>query len=106
MGSTEAHMHARARNSVAVISIQIQTPYPETLLPAAPQVGLDLICEPVAEPRKTKIVCTLGPACWSEEGITSLIEAGMNVARLHMSHGTHKSHAETLERLNKVCGAA
>ncbi|CAI5723437.1 unnamed protein product [Peronospora destructor] len=49
--------------------------------------------------RKTKIFCTLGPACWSQEGIGELIDAGMNVARFNFSHGDHVSHADTLNRL-------
>ncbi|KAL3671153.1 hypothetical protein V7S43_004334 [Phytophthora oleae] len=49
--------------------------------------------------RKTKIFCTLGPACWSQDGIGELIDAGMNVARFNFSHGDHVSHADTLNRL-------
>ncbi|RLN46744.1 hypothetical protein BBJ28_00023664 [Nothophytophthora sp. Chile5] len=49
--------------------------------------------------RKTKIFCTLGPACWTQEGLGELIDAGMNVARLNFSHGDHAGHAETLTRL-------
>ena len=67
------------------------------------QVGLDLITAPVKSPRKTKIVCTLGPACWSEEGLADLIDAGMNVARFNFSHGDHAGHKEVLDRLRKVC---
>jgi len=52
--------------------------------------------------RKTKIVCTLGPACWSEEGLAQLLDAGMNVARFNFSHGDHKSHQEVLDRLRAV----
>jgi pyruvate kinase len=44
--------------------------------------------------RRAKIVCTLGPAVASAEGLTRLIEAGMDCARLNFSHGTHASHAE------------
>lgn len=49
--------------------------------------------------RRTKIVCTLGPACWSEEGLGNLIDAGMNIARFNFSHGDHNTHSGTLERL-------
>lgn len=42
--------------------------------------------------RRTKIVCTLGPAVASKEGILGLVEAGMDVARLNMSHGEHADH--------------
>lgn len=66
------------------------------------QVGLDLITSPVKSPRKTKIVCTLGPACWSEEGLSALIDAGMNVARFNFSHGDHAGHLQVLERVRQV----
>ncbi|KAG2966518.1 Pyruvate kinase [Phytophthora cactorum] len=49
--------------------------------------------------RKTRIFCTLGPSCWTEEGLGELIDTGMNVARFNFSHGDHTSHAETLNRL-------
>src|SRR6201999_1126398 len=49
--------------------------------------------------RRAKIVCTLGPATTSQEQITALISAGMDIARLNMSHGHHGDH---LERYNHV----
>ncbi len=52
--------------------------------------------------RKTKIICTLGPASDSEEMIGRLIDAGMNVARFNFSHGTHEEQAQKFERLKKV----
>jgi pyruvate kinase len=45
-------------------------------------------------PRRTKIVATLGPASGTVDGIRALIEAGANAARLNLSHGTHEEHAE------------
>ena len=45
--------------------------------------------------RRTKIVCTLGPATHSRDAIKDLIRAGMDVARLNFSHGTHREHAES-----------
>ena len=47
--------------------------------------------------RRAKIVCTLGPAVESPEGIASLIEAGMNVARLNLSHGGYDEHQARLD---------
>ena len=42
--------------------------------------------------RRAKIVCTLGPAVDTQELVTSLVRAGMDVARLNMSHGDHEDH--------------
>ena len=52
--------------------------------------------------RKTKIVCTIGPASESEEMIRALCLAGMNVARLNFSHGTHEEHLRRIETIRKV----
>jgi hypothetical protein len=66
-------------------------------------ITLDTIRRPTdVGNRRTKIVCTLGPACWSETNLATLMDAGMNVARFNFSHGDHKGHGEVLERLRKV----
>lgn len=52
--------------------------------------------------RRTKIVCTLGPAAQSEEQIQALVHAGMDVARLNFSHGTLADHAALVKRLRVV----
>lgn len=52
--------------------------------------------------RKTKIVCTLGPATDDENVLQSLIEEGMNVARFNFSHGSHEEQLERLEKLKKL----
>lgn len=44
--------------------------------------------------RRTKIVCTLGPAVASQDAILRLVQDGMNVARMNMSHGTHAEHEQ------------
>ena len=52
--------------------------------------------------RKTKIVCTIGPASETEEVLIGLCEAGMNVARLNFSHSTHDEHQKRIDKIKKV----
>ncbi len=51
---------------------------------------------------RTKIICTIGPAVSTYEKILELIDAGMNVARLNFSHGTHADHLQTIQFLKKA----
>ena len=52
--------------------------------------------------RKTKIICTIGPSSANEETLTQMCLAGMNVARLNFSHGTHAEHKEKMDLVKKV----
>ena len=51
---------------------------------------------------RTKIVCTLGPSTSTDDAIRGLIEAGMNVARVNFSHGTHDQHATTIAMVRRL----
>ena len=52
--------------------------------------------------RKTKIICTIGPACSDEATLRKMCLAGMNVARLNFSHGSHQEHLARIRMLQKV----
>ena len=56
--------------------------------------------------RRTKIVCTLGPATTEVSVLQALIEAGMNVARFNFSHGTHAEHAAMITAIRQAARAA
>ena len=67
------------------------------------QISLDRIkARTHTSNRRTKIVCTIGPACWSKENMATLMDAGMNVARFNFSHGDHQGHGAVLDRLRQV----
>ncbi len=52
--------------------------------------------------RKTKVICTIGPASENEEILTQMFEAGMNVARLNFSHGSHEEHEKKIDLIKRV----
>lgn len=52
--------------------------------------------------RKTKIVCTIGPASHDKNIISQMIDSGMNVARLNFSHGTHESHKKNIDTIKQL----
>ncbi len=52
--------------------------------------------------KKTKIVCTLGPASETKEVISAMADAGMNVARINFSHGTHEEHAKKVQIIEEI----
>ena len=52
--------------------------------------------------RKTKIICTVGPASEPREVLSEMIDKGMNVARLNMSHGDHESHLRSIKTIKSI----
>ncbi len=52
--------------------------------------------------RKTKIICTIGPACSNEETLTEMFRSGMNVARLNFSHGSHEDHKARIDMIKAI----
>jgi len=52
--------------------------------------------------KKTKIVCTIGPKTESEEMLTKLLDAGMNVMRLNFSHGAYEEHGQRIQNIRNV----
>lgn len=56
--------------------------------------------------RKTKIIATVGPACDDVDTLTQMIQGGMNVARLNLSHGTFDEHGERVRRISEAAAAA
>ncbi|MBN2423792.1 MAG: pyruvate kinase [Calditrichaceae bacterium] len=52
--------------------------------------------------RNAKIICTIGPACDDEKMLSELITAGMNIARLNFSHGSHEEHLTRIKRIRKL----
>jgi pyruvate kinase len=55
--------------------------------------------------RRAKIICTIGPSCNTESALRTLLQAGMDVARLNFSHGTHEDHAGLIKRLREAAEA-
>ncbi len=56
--------------------------------------------------RKTKIIATVGPACDDVATLTQMIQSGMNVARLNLSHGTFDEHGARVQRIREAASAA
>ena len=52
--------------------------------------------------QKTKIICTIGPVTESYEMLRKMYDAGMNIVRLNMSHGTHESHAKVIKHIKTL----
>lgn len=86
-----------AQNSAsagAALPTDMQQDY--TVSERATLIQLQDIVDDSTMTRKTKVICTLGPACSTQETLGALLDAGLNVARLNFSHGSHESHLEML----------
>src|SRR5258708_9287289 len=59
-------------------------------------------CPPEIQSRRAKIICTIGPSCNTEPALRELMQAGMDVARLNFSHGSHQEHARCIETLRRT----
>jgi Pyruvate kinase, barrel domain len=72
----------------------------------ATNTSLDLVAKRLQHARSTKIICTMGPACWSEEGIGALLDSGCDIIRLNFSHGDHEGvssgHDKTVTKINSM----
>ena len=67
------------------------------------KISLEDILTPADSFRKTKIVCTMGPKCWDEDTMRSLLREGMGVARFNFSHGDHEAQQAVLNRYRAAC---
>ena len=89
-------MHRSLKSTGAAITTSVGTPLQKDGVRSlrSTKTSLRLITKPVVQPRSTHIICTMGPQCWSEEGMTKLLDAGLDIIRLNFSHGDHKGHLE------------
>src|ERR1700687_46545 len=78
----------------------------EALLKEIEAVGIAMREVAGTQPPRTKNVCTLGPSTSSADAIRGLIDAGMNVARVNFSHGTHEQHAATIKMVRQLAPEA
>ncbi|KAI8564944.1 hypothetical protein RHMOL_Rhmol03G0222400 [Rhododendron molle] len=78
----------------------VDVPKIEEQIQQLSETSVSLWSKPIAR-RKTKIVCTIGPSTNTREMIWKLAEAGMNVARLNMSHGDHASHQKVIDLIKE-----
>src|SRR5450432_1385833 len=96
-----AHLHIQYRDQSNSIGDQLLKQSKRSVASARSDRGTDNPAQ-TAVRRRAKIICTIGPACNSEEAMRDLMRMGMDVARLNFSHGTHDDHAVNIDRLRSV----
>ena len=102
--------------SCSSLSVLLQSILPESDVPAGQKQarlastnvdflgGLDILSR-AARTRLSGIVCTIGPVSKSPEFLYDMIDAGMNIARMNFSHGSHEYHGDTMDNCRKAAEA-
>jgi hypothetical protein len=102
--SSSSSFHRIAITIMAVVSTTINNAVSHTTNMGPELRGGNITLERIfhksdVSSRQTKIICTMGPACWDVPTLEQLIDAGLSMARFNFSHGDHAAHAACLERV-------